>query len=146
MVGCPACLRNSKRRVWPQERGPSGENCAPWGLGEGRSQTVGPLGHGENAEFALNTMESIRRPEQRMICTDYQMERVVLAGEYGLDSGGKGGSHIPREDSRFSLQTTHFLFADTKDSDDTRGSGFILFLLRLFQLGNHANSQKGQQE
>ena len=146
VVGCPACLINRKRRVWPEERGPCGKNCAPLGLGEGRSQTTGPLGHGENTKFALNMMESIRRFEQRMICTDYQIEKVILASEYGLDSmGSKVEPTFPRK-TRFSLQTTHFLFAATRDSHDAGGSGFILFLLRLFQLGNQVNSQKGQQE
>lgn len=58
------------------------------GLEEGRSQTTGPLNHGENDNFASNVMESIRRFEQRIICTDYQIEKVILIGEYGLDSMG----------------------------------------------------------
>lgn len=48
----PSMSEKQQEKGMATRKGPSGENCTPLGLGEGRSQTIGPLGHGENAEFA----------------------------------------------------------------------------------------------
>lgn len=62
-------------KVWPEEGEPSGEISGHLDPGGGETQTMGPLGHGENTEFVLNVMESIRRFEQRMMCTDYHVKK-----------------------------------------------------------------------
>lgn len=81
----PGMSEKQQGKVWPEEGDPSGEISGHLDPGGGETQTTGPLGHEENTEFVLNVMESIRRFEQRMMCTDYHVKKIEFLSVYRLD-------------------------------------------------------------